>query len=69
MKNKLNYKVAIGLGVVLYLISRFGFSDTNNLGMLGQTIAAMLQISGIYLFIVGLYRWNKKIRERAKTVK
>ncbi|MHB0977947.1 MAG: hypothetical protein ACYC1K_00865 [Minisyncoccota bacterium] len=69
MKNKLNYKMAIGLGVVLYLISRFGFSNTNQLGMLSQTAVAMLQVAGVGLFIVGLYRWNKKIKERAKTIK
>lgn len=53
----LNCKIATGLGVVLYLISRFSFGGV------------IFEVAGISLFVVGLYRWNKEMREKAKAKK
>ena len=47
-------KMATGLGFVIYLINRFFIGG------------AILEVAGIALFVVGLYRWNKELRAKTK---
>ena len=58
----LSGKWAIICGVILWLFSTFITGDA----LLSVTVAAMLQISGIWFFLGGLYRLNKEIRAKKK---
>lgn len=58
----LSGKWAIICGVILWLFSRFVTGDA----LLSVTVAAMLEISGIWFFLGGLYRLNKEIRAKKK---
>jgi hypothetical protein len=60
----LSGKKATGLGLGLYLISRFVFGGDSG-DMLIMTLTAMLELAGVVLFIGGLYRWYKE----TKTIK
>lgn len=55
----LSGKKSTVIGIILYLLSRLvGGED-----ILIITIVAMFEIAGIWLFVGGLFRWNKEVKQ------
>ena len=56
-----NGKTAVIVGFFIYLISRF-IPSTDNL--LFIALKAMVEFSGLWFFILGLFRWNKEAKAK-----
>ena len=55
---------AVLIGMILYIFSRIISSAIPDKDIVLMTLLAMLELSGLWFFFVGLYRWNKEMKAK-----